>query len=45
MKKCKQKLKKGRHFDEQKAFYDMTIRNHLLVISEKLRIKRWRKFK
>ena len=34
MKRIKQELDKGRYFDEERAFYDMSIRNHLMVIKE-----------
>ncbi len=37
MTRIKQNLHIGRYFDEEKAFYDMTIRNHLIDIKVKER--------
>ena len=34
MNRIKQELGKGRYFDEEKAFYDMTVRNHLVSVKE-----------
>lgn len=35
MNRINQELYKGRYFDEEKSFYDLTFRNHLLMINEK----------
>ena len=34
MNRIKQELHKGRYFDEERAFYDLMIRNHLLMVQE-----------
>lgn len=39
MKRIKQVINQGRYFDEEKAFYDMSLRNHMLMIQDKPRRK------
>ena len=40
MNRVKQVLNKGRYFDEERAFYDLMIRNHLLMVQEKPKPKK-----
>ena len=40
MNRIKQQLHKGRYFDEERAFYDMTIRNHMLMVQDKPKVKK-----
>ena len=40
MNRIKQVLHKGRYFDEERAFYDMTIRNHLLQVQDKPKVNK-----
>lgn len=41
MNRINQELHKGRYFDEEKAFYDLTIRNHLLMVQDKPKPKKF----
>lgn len=40
MNRVKQVLNKGRYFDEEIAFYDLMVRNHLLMVQEKPKPKK-----
>lgn len=40
MNRIKQVLHKGRYFDEERAFYDLMVRNHLLMVQEKPKPKK-----
>ena len=40
MNRVKQVLNKGRYFDEERAFYDLMVRNHLLMVQEKPKPKK-----